>query len=562
MSSAEFLQKAKKGAKQAVAPTIIVTSIFFLNYFCFGPENASIGPVLALLFNKYRNRNGRYECLIMDFLVCEVLAVAAFAASLHLLLNLAVNAVVFFWIACVYINDYSPANHFPVGIAYIFFLISPAQTPAALGNRAIALVVSFGLVLLFLLVYTRLFTDYPAQKKLITEGFEICRQQLALTEEDADRRTELDASLHGICRRCCLDTWEFNRSVIRPRNKSNFYCRYVSFFIIFSYLIDGSGSGPDFEQAKQLYEKYLDDFHSLQPRAIYRRLRFRLDPLSLQDFRVRFALREAIVLVPCIAFARVSGLENVYWMVLCAFFLVTPYSDLAADKVRRRVIGTIVGVVICQIAFPLLPTFGGRAVLMTVANFFSYFGGGYDMAVICITCAVTALSEISGSVTLMLSQRLIYNLLGALIAVLANRFLFPIHTVDNLDYSSEYAEKLQDEIEVLARKIRREDHPEVYLSLSRADFVAAVRAAENPASRQTELTDLIQDAALRKEIDQRLVRLFLLQARMEELDATLPEADRRPWILDRHRRRMLEIAEVFAGEMLATDAPQAPPDGA
>ena len=556
LSPAELLQKLKNSIKQAVPATILITGIFFLNYFCFGPENASIGPVTALLFNKYKNRNGRYECLIMDFLVCEVLAAAAYAANLNLPLNILVNAVVFFWIACVYINDFSPANHFPIGIAYIFFQISPAEDLPALGMRATALVVSFAILLLFLLVYTLAFTDYPAYRREITEGFENCRQQLQLDKEDQSGRKELQDDLHKNSVRCCREIWEFNRSVIRPKNKTNFYCRYIVFFILFNYLMDNSESSSDYEQAKKLYEKYWHDFQNLKPFAVYRRLRFRLEPLGIHNFRVRFALREAIVLVPCIAFARMSGLENVYWMVLCAFFLITPFSDLSTEKVKRRVVGTIVGVLLCQIAFPLLPGFTGRAVLMTIANFFSFFGGGYDMAVICITCAVTALSEINGAVSMMLFQRLIYNLLGALIAVLANKFIFSIHTVNNLNYASEYAGKLQDEIETYAREIRYQDHPdrpELYSEQPLFVFSATSDVLENTEDTQTELADLQRDVALRREVDQRMVSLFLLQARMEELDATLPEEERHVDLLERHRKRLLEIAEVFAGRTLAAD---------
>ena len=552
LSFAEFRQKAKKGAKQAVAPTIIVTGIFFLNYFCFGPANASIGPVLALLFNKYRNRKGCYECLIMDFLVCEVLALAAFAASLHIALNIIVNAAVFFWIACFYINDYSPANHFPIGIAYIFFQISPAEDAAALGTRALALVVSFSILMVFLIVYTFLFTDRLAHIRLFKEGFESCARLLELKEEDADERRKLQGDLQKISVRCCKDIWEFNRSVIRPRNKANFYCRYIVFFIIFSYLADDPENAQDFEQAKRMYDRYRNDFENLKPKAVYRRLRFRLEPLGIHNFRVRFALREAIVMVPCIAFASLSGFENVYWMVLCAFFLVTPYSDLSADKVRRRVIGTIAGVVICQIAFPLLPTFAGRAVLMTVANFFSYFGGGYDLAVICITCAVTALSEINGAVSVMLLQRLIYNLIGAAIAVLANKFIFPIHTVDNLEYASQYADRLLSEIGSFAGEVSYEEHPEreeLYQDQFRFSFSKRSRKEAGGEDRE-KLAALKRDVDLRKEMDQRIVSLFMLQARMEELDATLPEEKRHKDTIEHHRKNMMQIAEGFAKRTL------------
>ena len=552
LSPAEFWQTVKKGAKFAWAPTIIVTGIFFLNYFCFGPANASIGPVLALLFNKYRNRAGRYECLIWDFLVCEVLALCAYAASLNIALNIIVNALVFFWIACFYINDYSPANHFPIGIAYIFFQISPAETLGALGTRALALVVSFSLLMAFLIVYTLIFTDRPSHLKLFKEGFKDCERLLELKKEDAEERKKIQDGLQKISVRCCKDIWEFNRSVIRPRNKANYYCRYIVFFIMFICLTEDPENADDYERAKKMYERYKYDFESLKPKAVYKRLKFRLEPLGIHNFRVRFALREAIVLVPCIAFAKLSGFENVYWMVLCAFFLVTPYSDLSADKVRRRVIGTIVGVVVCQIAFPLLPTFMGRAVFMTVANFFSYFGGGYDFAVICITCAVTALSEINGAVSTMLLQRLIYNLIGAAIAVLANKFIFTIHTVNNLEYASEYADRLLEEIGSFAGEVSYEERPEREdLYLDQFKFSSPKKSHEEKGGEDIEkLSALKKDVALRKEMDQRIVSLFMLQERMEELDLTLPEEKRHADTIEHHRRNMMQIAEGFTGRPL------------
>ena len=49
-----------------------------------------------------------------------------------------------------------------------------------------------------------------------------------------------------------------------------------------------------------------------------------------------------------------------------------------------------------------------------------------------------------------------------------------------------------------------------------------------------------------------MVSLFMLMARMEELDATLPEEERYEDILEDHRKRMLNIAQVFAEKTLDT----------
>ncbi len=53
----ERLRQLKPSVKQAIAPTILATLIFFLMYFFFGSENTMIGPIVTLPSLPLMSRN-------------------------------------------------------------------------------------------------------------------------------------------------------------------------------------------------------------------------------------------------------------------------------------------------------------------------------------------------------------------------------------------------------------------------------------------------------------------------------------------------------------------------
>lgn len=69
--------KSKFSLKTAIAPTLVVTGIFFLNYFFFGAENTVIGPCIALSYLYFSKISNRMASIAKTFLI--YIAVAFFA---------------------------------------------------------------------------------------------------------------------------------------------------------------------------------------------------------------------------------------------------------------------------------------------------------------------------------------------------------------------------------------------------------------------------------------------------------------------------------------------------
>ena len=70
-------------------------------------------------------------------------------------------------------------------------------------------------------------------------------------------------------------------------------------------------------------------------------MHFRLRRPDLRSFRLRFALRQVITVTPCLIFAWVSQLPNIYWLVISVFFMMIPFTDHTMSRVRQRVGGTL-----------------------------------------------------------------------------------------------------------------------------------------------------------------------------------------------------------------------------
>ena len=492
------LKTLKPAVRKAVAPTIVVTLIFFLTYFVFGAENSMIGPFATLSFLRFRNMHGHYGCIIKNYAVFAVMAVLAFFAVMNLPLCIIINGLALFWIADMLIDEYDPTNYFPMGMALIFFQIAPVDTLSGLLNRIAALAATFVIVFLFVLILVKMDKKKHPLQDLIRDGFSNCRKQIELCREAADGADnkagleELHRALRSVSLECSGEIYSYNRASLFPRGKTNWYCHFILVFQVINYFTRNYDHDRNLEKAEKLYHDFALEFSSQIPTADYRRMNFRLKKPDLRSFRLRFALRQVITVTPCLAFALISGLPNIYWLVISVFFMMIPFTDHTMQRIKQRVSGTIAGIVICLGLFSLFPGFPARVVIMTLANFLIYGANGYGPTVAYITCSALAIQSIDTAVIPVLLQRLIYTAAGGCIALLANYLIFPIRLKNQCAYL--------------------------------ADMTASIR---------NEITDLLEHTApgdenRRFQIDQRIIKSYLIFKRLENMQETLPEKDQIP----------------------------------
>jgi len=535
----------KHSAKGAIAPTIVAALIFFVTYRFFGVENSMIAPFATLSYLRFTRLNHNLDCMFKHVMIYIVMAVLAYVACINLPLCIIVNALGLFWIAYILIDEYQPNNYFASGMALMFFQLAPTEGFSGLGMRIGALAVSF--VIIFLFVTIPMLLGLGKKKETLSEmiarGFVNCRKQLAmaesdpaagiLTPENIAERERLRNELDAINQQSCMEIYAYNRSAILPRGKTSWYCRFVLVFQVLNYLFITQNKEGHIEEARSLLDQFEEMFRTETPTADYKKLRVRVNRPDIRNFRLRFALRLVLIVTPCIAFAYQSGFDNAYWLVISVFFMMIPYSDETGTRVKQRITGTICGLVICFLLFTVFPGFNAHVVIMMIANFLIYSASGYGAMVSYITCSALAVQTVDIMLLPVLGERLLYTLIGAVIALLANRFVFPIRARKQMDFLEEMLGRIRYKLGLFSPEDPDADPDRTVYLLQSGGFVKKEKASR------------LDEECIHHQVDQLIIKSYLISYRLKTLNATLPPDEQVKDLETRKHRYMMFMASLL-----------------
>jgi len=139
---------------------------------------------------------------------------------------------------------------------------------------------------------------------------------------------------------------------------------------------------------------------------------------------LRHGLRLSALIVVATALAEFSGVEHSYWLPMTIAWVTKPDADGTVSRVAGRIVGTMLGLVVC--AALLLPGYvsGYLAVLVcsiAAAVIVAFVAANYALTVGAITLLVVTLFAIDGdSVTTEIDVRLIATVLAAVMTIVAS----------------------------------------------------------------------------------------------------------------------------------------------
>ncbi len=151
------------------------------------------------------------------------------------------------------------------------------------------------------------------------------------------------------------------------------------------------------------------------------------EQLSFQHPRMRYAIRLALCFMIGIFISEAFQINKGEWIVLTILFVLQPSYSATRRRLFQRILGTITGVVAGVIIVKLL-TLPGQVALMFVSAFlfFVWLKKEYSVSVIFITVFVLcAFNLISGSGLTVMLPRLVDTLIGAILALVIVRLLWP-----------------------------------------------------------------------------------------------------------------------------------------
>ncbi|WP_297522465.1 FUSC family protein [uncultured Clostridium sp.] len=157
------------------------------------------------------------------------------------------------------------------------------------------------------------------------------------------------------------------------------------------------------------------------------------DNFSLESLKVSYALRLAIIGTISIFIVDFFKIPQGKWMVYTVFSLTQPYAESSKIRTRQRVEGTIIGAFIVLVAFTFIQDGALRGLVILLAGYLNPYAKDYKKVMILVTVSAVAAAAIEGGAIEFIMQRVLFVIAGALLAMLASKFIIPYHLKDGND---------------------------------------------------------------------------------------------------------------------------------
>ena len=142
----------------------------------------------------------------------------------------------------------------------------------------------------------------------------------------------------------------------------------------------------------------------------------------------RHAVRLSIAAFFCCSIAAFGNLERAYWVLMTCIFVCQPNYSATKLRLKQRVIGTILGVIVGSLLPYIQPTLELQLALIVITStlFFFFRTNNYSFSTFFITLQVLISFDVMGfDVQHMLVTRLVDTIIGTGIAWLAVSYLWP-----------------------------------------------------------------------------------------------------------------------------------------
>lgn len=113
------------------------------------------------------------------------------------------------------------------------------------------------------------------------------------------------------------------------------------------------------------------------------------------------------------------------WIAFTVLSLVNPIYEVSKTKTRDRIIATIIGAIIVEILFYVFKGVVERTLILMISGYISGYMKEYKYNMICVTVSAIGSAAILGDANTMAVNRIIFVILGAILAILINKFILP-----------------------------------------------------------------------------------------------------------------------------------------
>ncbi|MGL5314535.1 MAG: FUSC family protein [Peptostreptococcaceae bacterium] len=482
----------------------IVLLLLMLFKGLFGKENTLIGMIMGLAVVSLLNRDFtlRIRHRTITFILLNlILGISAYAANINVWFGFIINLLTITVTTYIYMNDFRDPTSFIFLMLYIFMWSIPVSIQA-LPKRLIALVIGVFIIILIQIIYNKnklkntskkLIIDIIKKLRLeidnvinsinnIDENIKInneIRNLFKLVDDSGSNNynfTLLENIIFNIA--VGLDRMNFVIEKIKEEDteiidveflndlskqlknieeqlnnsKENTidnelkyfslkysdsikYKSYVYELIEILHLITINTKDLSIKGEEEL--KKIDYESNKIFKFNFKKNQFNIDYKSL---RFVYSIRLGLAISIPMFIVQYYNIPYGRWIVITIYVLMKQYQEDTISKVKGRFKGTLLGIILFLVIFSLIKYSLIKIIVLFIAFFFYFYFKEYYKKVIFMTIISLSSAALVIPVNVLSINRFMFIIIGILIAMIFNKFVFPYRIEDSID---ELKEKYQ-----------------------------------------------------------------------------------------------------------------------
>ena len=154
--------------------------------------------------------------------------------------------------------------------------------------------------------------------------------------------------------------------------------------------------------------------------------------LRVDSIRFKFAMRMAVVLTIALFSAEVLGFYKIIWAVITVMSVMQPYYEDTIKKTKDRIIGNVVAIIFTGVIINIINTKYFTIIILVISTYLLFAFKDYSKISLFAAISSICLSSLSESINILIFYRVIYVIVGLIIVLIANKFIFPYRLKDGL----------------------------------------------------------------------------------------------------------------------------------
>lgn len=155
--------------------------------------------------------------------------------------------------------------------------------------------------------------------------------------------------------------------------------------------------------------------------------------LTFKSIRLNFALRMAIALTGALYISMILGFFKIIWVIITIMSVMQPYYEDTIYKSKGRIKGNILSLIFTASILNIADNKNFTMIILIISLYFVYAFKDYYKISIFTATASLCISSLSTSVNVLSLYRIAYVIIGIIIVVLANKFIFPYRLRDGIE---------------------------------------------------------------------------------------------------------------------------------